>query len=150
MNVSEVCVRPVTTIDEDEGLVAAAGKMREAHVGSLVVVRHEGDDERPVGMLTDRDLVVEVLAQAATHFDRLSVSDVMTRNPVALTETTALQLALKAMRVHGIRRAPVVDEGGLLTGILTLDDMLTEAADMMSGLVDLVQRERRRETRWRE
>jgi CBS domain-containing protein len=124
MNAHELCQRNVVTVRRHEELGTAAWMMRERNVGCLVVVEPAGamGGERPVGMLTDRDIVTNVIVRDADP-RAVSVEDVMTRHPVTVWTTSSLEDALQRMREGRVRRVPVVDERGRLAGILALDDI---------------------------
>lgn len=129
-----------------EGLLDAARRMRELHVGCLVVVEDgPRDTARPVGILTDRDIVVGVLAQTDQKLHLLRVDDVMTRNLVLVRESDDLDEALRRMRSSGVRRVPVIDAGGALKGLLSFDDVLQHVEIQIGALTGLIGRERRRE-----
>jgi CBS domain-containing protein len=125
MDIASICRRDVVTVYEDQELVAAAKLMREQHVGYLVVVRKRPRDSalEPVGVLSDRDIVVGVVAKGADP-SALRVGDVMTRDPVTIEEHNAIASALKDMRRLGVRRLPIVGRGGELAGVLSLDDVV--------------------------
>jgi CBS domain-containing protein len=142
MTVGEMCTRKVVTADREETLVDAAAKMRGSHVGALVVVDSHA---RPVGILTDRDIVVSAIAQSPERVRSLVVGDVMTGDVVTLRAGEPVDAALRTMQVHGIRRLPVVDTEGRLVGILTLDDMLRVFSIELGRLVGLVALEQKRE-----
>ncbi len=129
-----------------DGLRTAAQRMREQHVGCLVVVE-EGlrGQHYPTGILTDRDIVVGVLAQTDKGLDLLRVDDVMTRRLVLAKDTEDLDVALSRMRLAGVRRAPVVDSDGALKGLLSFDDILEHIEKQVGALTRLVDRERERE-----
>jgi CBS domain-containing protein len=139
MNTGEICKQHVVTIREFEDLNTAARIMRERHVGYLVVVAPRPMDAKlkPIGVLTDRDIVVSVLAKDA-DVRALSVGDIMTRQPVVVEEDRSVGFALKEMRRIGVRRIPIVDGGGSLVGVLSLDDvidaMAKEFADVSSSI----------------
>jgi CBS domain-containing protein len=124
MNALELCQRKVVTVRRHEELATAAWMMRERNVGCLVVVEPAGvlGGERPVGMLTDRDIVTNVIVRQADPREA-SVEDAMTRQPVTVAATTSIEDALQRMRDGHVRRVPVVDERGRLAGILALDDI---------------------------
>src|SRR5689334_3150159 len=124
MNAHELCQRNVVTVRRHEELGTAAWMMRERNVGCLVVVEPAGimGGERPVGMLTDRDIVTHVIVREADPRN-VSVEDVMTRHPVTVWTTSSIDDALQRMREGHVRRVPVVDERGRLAGILALDDI---------------------------
>jgi CBS domain-containing protein len=144
MKVGEVCNRIVVFAQPGESVRVAARRMRNQHVGDLVVVEEGAEGRTPVGIVTDRDLVMEVLA-TDRDADTAKVADVMTRDLVTIVEGEDLEQALDRMRSHGIRRLLVVDPRGSLVGILTLDDVLELVEEQVSDLVQLVVREQRRE-----
>jgi CBS domain-containing protein len=124
MNAHELCQRKVVTVRRHEELGTAAWMMRERNVGCLVVVEPAGSlgGERPVGMLTDRDIVTQVIVRERDPRD-IRVDDVMTAHPVTVWTTASIDEALQRMREGNVRRVPVVDERGRLAGILALDDI---------------------------
>jgi CBS domain-containing protein len=124
MNVMELCQRHVVTVRRHEELVVAARMMRERNVGCLVVVEPAGvgGGERPIGMLTDRDIVTSAIA-GASDLRGLVVEDVMTRHPATLWTSSTVDEALQRMRASGMRRVGIVDDRGRLAGILALDDI---------------------------
>jgi CBS domain-containing protein len=132
MNVGEMCERDTVTIRPHEDLLAVARLMREKHVGFLVVVEPALAEGawRPVGVLTDRDVVITVVAREANP-RALHVEDVMTRNPTTVQAHESLDAALREMRRVGVRRLPVVDERGELFGIVSLDDVLARLAEQL-------------------
>jgi len=144
MNVGNICQRKTITIDQRAELIAAARLMRDRHVGFLVVVGHDpGTDlSRPVGVLTDRDLVVTVLAKE-TDPKTLRAGDVMTLNPVTVGESDSVERALQEMRHSGVRRVPVTGSRGELVGVLSLDDLLQFLAGQIQNVAGAVRNERR-------
>lgn len=146
MTVGELCIREVIFVRPDESIVDAAKLMRAYHVGDVVVVREEAGRRKPVGMLTDRDLVVEVLAQAADKASILLVEDVATMDEVAtLREDDSAERALATMLRHAVRRIPVVDEEGGLIGIVAQDDLLELLTGQMSRLAKIPDHQAQRE-----
>ncbi len=146
MTAGEVCNRKVVIAHRDDSIADAARRIRDFHVGTLVVVEEPGEARRhPVGILTDRDIVVRVLAENGRHLEALHVGDVMTRDLVTSREDENLLDALKKMRSFGIRRLPVVNAQGGLEGIVTFDDLVDLVAGELNDLAQLVAREQRRE-----
>lgn len=133
MQVSAMKTHNVVWIEDTESAARAAELMRSRHVGSLVAVKQPNGERRPVGILTDRDIV---LALAATDTDpaTISVADVMTRNVVTCSETQDIFDAVALMSHHGIRRLPVVNAKGGLSGIVTADDIVGAVGTMMAEL----------------
>jgi CBS domain-containing protein len=144
MDVQDLCRRSAVTVREADELEKAAQLMREHHIGYLVVVRAEASDGAlmPVGVLTDRDIVIKVVAKQA-NAAALRVGDVMTPNPVVANEHHPLSQALRAMRQIGVRRLPVVGARGQLVGILSVDDVLDGLADELSDVAGSIRKELR-------
>jgi CBS domain-containing protein len=147
MEVAELCQRNVVTIRQFEDLTAAAELMRERHIGYLVVVEPKLADGalKPVGVLTDRDIVVTVVARQ-TDPRTLRVDDVMTPQPVVVAETDMLEKALEAMRRIGVRRLPVVGDCGQLVGVLSLDDIIDALALDLENVAASIRQARRMES----
>jgi predicted transcriptional regulator len=93
--------------------------MRAKKVGALVVT----NARKPVGILTDRDITVDVVA-AGSNPGTTTVSKVMHRNPRVLREDQGLFDAVKTFSAAGVRRLPVVSRAGAVKGIIALDDVL--------------------------
>jgi CBS domain-containing protein len=148
MNAGELCNREVVIAYRDTPLVEAARLMREHHVGSLVVVVNRLSERVPVGILTDRDIVVAVVAKEVDPRN-LTVGDVATAGLLAVHEKDGIPDALRMMREHGVRRLPVLTHSGALAGILTIDDLLELMAEELAGFARTIDRERVRETRAR-
>ena len=137
MSVGRICVRHVDVAAPNESTLIAAQRMQNRHVGTLVVVDQE---RRPQGILTDRDLVVQVLAQSRDP-DRTHVGDVMSRLPTLVYEDTPIEEALAVMRSGPNRRLIVIDRPGRLVGIVSLDDILSLAADEFKEVSELLRNE---------
>lgn len=134
MNVGSICNRRVVTASPQLDIQAAAELMREEHVGFLVVVPETPrGPQPPLGVLTDRDIVVSVVAKRADPA-LLKVGDVMSMQPVVAGESEAVDLALKTMRRAGVRRLPVVNGRGEIVGVLSFDDLLEFVAREMESL----------------
>ncbi|MCB9566158.1 MAG: CBS domain-containing protein [Myxococcales bacterium] len=149
MRVGEICNREVVYVEQGASVGAAARMMREHHVGDLVVVEVDEAPRRPIGILTDRDLVVSALAQDPEDIARLLVGDLVSRTLVTITEETDMSEALRLMRVHGIRRLPVIGAGDELVGLLTFDDVVECLAEQLSDLALISTSQRRREEKLR-
>ena len=133
-NLGTVASRVVIVITGDASVCEAARLMREHHVGSLVVVGSAGEDPRPVGLVTDRDLIVEVLAQEVDP-KLVKVADVMSpQKLVTAKEDDAVFDAIEAMGRSGVRRVVVVDSAGKLVGIVSMDDLIALLADELRSM----------------
>jgi CBS domain-containing protein len=124
MKARELCTRGVATIDPEDSVLSAARRMRDEHVGDLVVVAHENGRSLPMGIVTDRDLVVSVLAAALPDASQVLVGDVMSGRLVTAFVDEDLDEVLRRMRKFAVRRVPVLDADGCLHGILSMDDVL--------------------------
>ena len=144
MTAGEYCNREVVIVEPTISVTEAAALMRRHHVGDLVVVEKEGELARPVGIITDRDIVIEVVAQKIDP-DSLTVKDIMTTDPVRVEETVSLLDTLELMKQRGVRRLLVVDDSGSLQGLLSADDAIELIAEQINDLTQLVDREITRE-----
>ena len=137
-----ICCGPATSVQ------AAASLMRLKHTGDLVVVDDPEEDRIPLGVITDRDIVVEVLANGLNPATTAVRS--LLRTPIVIAhEDEDASEALERMRTHGIRRLPIVGSEGKLAGVITLDDILKLVAADINALVEIVGRERDLEQRLR-
>jgi CBS domain-containing protein len=144
MPVGEFCNREVVIVEPDASVGEAVKLMRDRHVGDVVVVEQRDGQPVPVGMLTDRDIVIEVLAEDVAP-QSVTVRDIMSTSLMTAREEDELVDVVGRMRSHGVRRVPVVNAQGGLEGILVVDDVLELLAEQMSGLAGLVAVEQRRE-----
>jgi CBS domain-containing protein len=145
MPISEICNREVVIVERDTTTSEAAQLMRQHHVGDVVVVEDRGGAKIPVGIVTDRDLVVEIMAPAIDQM-AITVGDIMATELATVRENTGIFETIEYMRAKGVRRVPVVDKGGGLIGILALDDLLELLAEELLALAKLVRHEQKNET----
>ena len=144
MSIGEFCSRDVVIVHKGANALEAAKLMRQYHVGDVVVVMDKDDQKVPVGILTDRDIVIELVAEQVDP-ESISVGDVMSDHLITIRESDELLDTIEQMRSKGVRRAPVVSKECELVGILTLDDLLDFLAEALNGLVLLTGREQHRE-----
>lgn len=149
MSVGQYCNRQVVTTEKTTEIREIARMMRQRHVGTVVVVERRGDEEFPIGIVTDRDLVVEVLAQNLAP-ETITVGDVMSSKLITAREDDNFWRTLDRMSAKGVRRLPIVAENGALVGILTVDDILTALTVGFSDMTRLVQREIAKEAQQRQ
>ena len=147
MNVGQMCQRNVVMVKPDDEIVTAARLMREHHVGFLVVVAPAAQAEKvvPVGVLTDRDIVVSTTALGIDP-TTLRVGDVMTAEPTVALAQDSIADAICQMRRRGVRRLPVVGDYGCLVGVLSLDDVLTSSADEINAAAAVITKGRQVES----
>lgn len=131
----QVCTKPVVTLSAEAPISEAARLMHDRNVGAVVIV----DGSRPRGIVTDRDIAVAVAADGkrpSTH-----VGEIMHVNPAVIREDQGILDAVKMLSERGIRRLPVVDGQGRLTGIIALDDILMLLGTEMSQVASALSRE---------
>jgi CBS domain-containing protein len=148
MCIGKFCNRNVVCVNRDTTVVAAAYLMRHNHIGDVIVIDEVDGGRRPIGIVTDRDIVVEIVA-AGLDPNLVKVGDVLLQPLVTVEERTGYAETIRLMTVNGVRRMPVVDDAGLLVGIITLDDLLHQLALPLVELSELATRERRREVQTR-
>jgi CBS domain-containing protein len=144
MRIGEICIRDVVCADRNTPVQEAAQLMRSHHVGNVVVVDNRAGGRIPVGIVTDRDIAVGVVAPG---FDapQLTVEDIMGPELVTASEAQGAFETAEQMARSGVRRLPVVDQQGLLVGIITVDDLLEFLTMHLSELSKAIARERRKE-----
>lgn len=133
MSLAKICKKPIVTISDDASLINAALAMKQNNIGDVVVVKND----KPVGILTDRDIVVKVAANDVNLSD-IKVSDVMSSNLLILKADQGINAAINAMREKSVRRAPVIDGQNKLIGIATVDDLLILLASELKQLSDII------------
>lgn len=149
-NIGLICHRDVVTIRESDDLTTAAQRMREKHVGFLIVAEPDPLNQtlKPTGVLTDRDIVIAVVAKDVDAH-ALKAGDVMSQPPVVVTEDRQLGVALQEMRRAGVRRMPVVGEHGNLVGVISIDDVLETLAKELGDIAGSIRNEQRAESAFR-
>lgn len=141
LKVIDMAVHEVATISADCTITECALRMRLDHVGSLVVT---DATTRPIGMITDRDIAIEVVARGKNP-DESKVSDIMTKPVVTATPNEGMVTALARMREFGIRRLPIVDDDGKLVGVISNSNLIEELSDLLGSLVKNIHSSKTRE-----
>jgi CBS domain-containing protein len=149
MKVGNYCKREVVTIAPTADVAEACKLMRDRHVGFVIVVEQETARRVPVGVITDRDVVVQVNARDVDQH-KITVRDVMTRDPLVAQESDEFSDLLQSMRSRGVRRVPVTDTAGSLTGVIANDDALDAITAMMCELTGSIHQEQRSERKIRQ
>lgn len=144
MPVGEICNREVVIVHREDTVLDAAKLMRQHHVGDVLVIEKHNGVRVPVGIVTDRDLVVEILAPELDG-NAITVGDIMVPGLATVKEGTGVFEAIQYMRAKGVRRLPVVSENGGLAGIITLDDLLELLSEELLALAKLVKQEQKKE-----
>jgi CBS domain-containing protein len=144
MPIGNIRTREVVVARRDMTVSEAARLMRNHHVGDVVVVDELDGRKVPCGILTDRDIVIGLVAEGLDA-DTITVSDLMTTEIIVARELDGVADTLEVMRVKAVRRMPIVDALGTLVGIVTADDLLQLLSEEMSALAAMINREQRRE-----
>lgn len=144
MPIGDICVREVVTATKDTTVQQAAQLMRENHVGDLLIVEQNHGARRPIGIVTDRDIAVAVVALGLDPA-ALSVGEIMGPELKTVDEDEGIFETLHFMRDAGVRRVPVVDSENALVGVVSTDDIIQLLADEMTEVAKLISREQRRE-----
>ena len=137
MNAGELCSREVYIMRPQEPLRDAVALMHKHQVGAVIIVETVRGLVRPIGIVTDRDVVYAQVARE-TELSQLRIEHAMTSHPTVIAETASLPEAIRRMSERSVRRAPVVNDGGDLVGIITLDDLLPVVSQELQGLARLI------------
>ena len=144
MRIGEICTRSVVTCERDESALDLARRMRANHVGDVVVVDSADGGCAPIGIVTDRDLAIQVLA-AEVDPRTVCAGDLLAGELVTGTDSDLVYDAIWTMRRKGVRRLPVVDARGQLIGVLTADDVAEFLAEELTEVARIVPRQMQRE-----
>jgi predicted transcriptional regulator len=144
VSVGEYCNRDVIVTTKATSIIEVARLMRHYHVGDLVITTSDSNKHTPIGIITDRDIVVELVAKEL-DLATLTVGDVMSHEIHIASEQDSLLDTVKSMRNKGVRRIPVIDSMENLVGIFSLDDAIDVIAEQLQDLAGLIQHEQRRE-----
>ena len=144
MTIGTICNREVITVQRDATVLHAAVLMRQYHVGDVVVIENRKNKTVPIGIVTDRDIVVELVA---TELDSkvITVGDIIVSKLIAVKDSAGVFEAIQLMSSKGVRRLPVVNDDGGLVGIITLDDLLLLLSKELAALTKLIAREQENE-----
>ena len=133
MGIEDLVKKPLVSLPANAKCIEAAETMRSRNVGSIVIA--EGG--KPLGVITDRDLVVRVMARNEDARE-LTVGEVMSKDPGFVTWTRSIDEVVATMRQLGVRRIPMVDENGDLVGLVSMDDLLIAISDQLGSLAVVI------------
>lgn len=140
MQVGDICTRDVVCVTSETTVAEAARTMRQYHIGDVVVTRMENGRRIPLGIVTDRDIVIGVVATDLAP-DTLTVGDIMGAELATAREDEDVFEAVRRMRNKGVRRMPIVDDEDNLVGIVSVDDIIEILAEEMNEVAHLISRE---------
>lgn len=144
MTIGEICSREVIVVYQEESLSDAIRLMRKHHVGDVVVVADKGGGRSPIGIVTDRDILISAVGEGLDP-DDITIGDVMSFQLLTASTGDSVIDALRSMREKGVRRLPVIDSSHNLVGLLTMDDVIILLAEVIGDLASLVCNEREKE-----
>lgn len=148
MDAGEIATVDVVTVEPDASATETALAMREAHVGCVIVAENGAGGAEPVGIVTDRDLAVLLIATDIDP-DEVTAGDVMTGPPLTVAESDSVHEVIRLMSSHAVRRVPVVDGEGWLAGVIAVEDVMAVLTEELQALTDLLFEGQERERRLR-
>jgi len=142
MLIGSLCSRHPVCVSTGTPISDVARLMRDRHVGAVIVSEGDPARPRPIGMITDRD-IIRAQYERTADMSRLSAGQVMSRNPLVISEQESVGGAIAHLRARGVRRAPVVAPDGALVGLISTDDLLGNIARKLINLAEIVGWQRR-------
>ncbi|WP_435067163.1 CBS domain-containing protein [Haloplanus sp. C73] len=133
MSVLDIAATEVVTTGRTETLSGVASTMDDESVGSVVVE----EDDLPIGILTDREVALALADDPEAGHD--TVDDHMTRAVETVSADADVYEATRTLSEAGVRRAPIVDDDGHLTGLVSLDDVLHFVEEALDEAEDVIE-----------
>ena len=149
MRIIDLATIHVVTIRAGASVGEAARLMRENHVGTVVIVGDNRSMLAPIGLITDRDIVVGPIAAGVKDLETLKVEDIANQELVTAEADQEISDVARMMLTSGVRRVPIVNVAGALVGIVSYDDLMSNMAEDLADFTRLHSRQRRRETKAR-
>ncbi len=137
MSIERIFRKNVVTVSEDQSIVEVAALMRDHSIGDVIVVDRADGMMRPIGILTDRDIVTGCVAENVDEIQDCKVQDLMTRDPLCIETRAEIYDCLMKMQQRGVGRCPVVDESGRLVGVLTTNHICEFISRELSALAGI-------------
>lgn len=139
MTIGDYCKHVVITTSKNTNVFDAAKLMKKHNIGNVVVV-DETNGGTPIGIFTDRDITIKIVADEIDP-RKLTVGDAMTQDLLVLQEHQSIQEAIDKMCAKKVRRAPIIDKNNKIIGIATVDDLLLLFSDELGSLAKLVRKQ---------
>lgn len=139
MAIGELCTREVIVAYQDDSIVEIAKLMRKYHVGDIVIVDRQKKQKQPIGIITDRDIVLELVAREV-DISQVTAGDIMSADLLVVSEQDEVSVVLEQMRTKGVRRIPVINHNKELIGIVTENDIIELISEQLSSLAALVEK----------
>jgi CBS domain-containing protein len=144
LSIIDICKRDVVTLGRDDTVSHAAKLMRQQHIGDVLVTVKKHGKLEPIGIVTDRDIVIEIIAPGLDP-NVITVGDIMQPNLFTVKEDAGVFDAIKIMTSKGVRRLPVIKKDGALAGIITLDDLFLMMAKEFCSFAKLLTKQQKNE-----
>jgi CBS domain-containing protein len=142
MESNKLISKKVITVKKDASVHEAAKLMRKHHIGDVVVL--DSRSSAPIGILTDRDIVLATIA-LNIPYEGLNVGDIMTEKLVTVSQNTGIHEVIRLMKLHGVKRIPVVGAKKNLLGIISRDNVMRYLGDEFSSIGNSYHRQRTKE-----
>jgi CBS domain-containing protein len=149
MKIIDLATVHVVTARKGASVLDAARLMRENHVGTVVIVGESRSILAPIGLVTDRDIVVGPIAAGVADLAALKVEDIANHELMTADADQEVSEVARMMLASGVRRVPIVNRVGALVGIVSYDDLMSQMAEDLADLTRLYSRQRRREVKAR-
>lgn len=146
MRVGEICTRSVSWCEPGTSVIDAARMMRDAHINNVIVAEQRDGERIPVGVLTDRDIVIQIVAKEVDP-KAVSVGDIMSREIFTVDEDEPVRETIERMRFKGVRRLPVINKRGAMIGVIAMEDLLRNLAEDLTAIAAVTPRARVKEAR---
>lgn len=134
---SKLYLKKVISIPQEESLMKAAKLMKLKNIGTLVVTKSKEQSSLPIGIITDRDIVVKAIANSK-DLDKIPIKEIMSNDLITFKKDTSINEMLAGLSKKGVRRAPIVDENNQICGIISTDDILAFIAEELNCIVDII------------
>lgn len=140
MPIKSICEREVVTVPEGLSVYETAKIMKALNLGNVIVVGDQKERNNPIGIITDRDIVIKIVADDGDPME-ICAGDIMSLNLLVLKDHQGIQESLDMMSAKSVRRAPIVDDKNNLVGIAMVDDLLVLIAEEVESLAKLIRKQ---------
>ncbi len=140
MSIKDICGRQVVTATKDASVNEVAKLMKKHNVGNVVIIDNQVTTNKPVGILTDRDITMKIVAEDVDA-RQISAGDIMAENLLLLHGNQSINEAIDMMCAKGVRRAPISDDTHKIIGIASIDDLFILLAEEMGSLSKLIRKQ---------
>lgn len=140
MSICDISKKKVFTLSKSEPIWRAAKLMKDEGVGSIIITHDEEGEEVPIGIITDRDVAIKVVAEKR-NAENIKISEIMSGDLLIIDDDQDIRSTIELMKKKGVRRAPVMNDDDEICGIISLDDLFVYMTDELNNLADVVQKQ---------